>query len=122
MAANDISKKIDEYFKIENNVFAEISEAIKNPNGIIELIREREEEAIRQAPFSPNRVIFFQGIYTHFLQKWLEYYKMDKNIFVVDNSELAEKPFDVMKKLESFLDLSDFYQDRGYSDYQIYSK
>ena len=111
MAAKDISKRIDEYFKIENDVFAEVSEPINDPDGIIGLIRDREEEAIRQAPFSPNRAIFFQGIYTHFLQKWLEHYEMNKNIFVVDNSELAEKPFDLMKKLESFLDLSDFYQD-----------
>ena len=44
-------------------------------------------------------------------------YKMNKNIFVIDNSELADMPFDVMKKLESFLELSEFYQELGCTGY-----
>ena len=117
MAPEDIFQKIDDYFKLENDVFAAVSEPVTKPNGIFELIRKREDEAISQSPFSPNRVIFLQGIYIHFLQKWLEHYKMNKNIFVIDNSELAEKPFDVMKKLETFLELSEFYQELVCVDY-----
>ena len=117
MASEDIFRKIDDYFKLENDIFAEVSEPVTKPNGIVELIRKREDEAISQSPFSPNRVIFLQGIYTHFLQKWLEHYKMNKNIFVIDNSELADKPFDVMKKLETFLELSEFYQVLGLVGY-----
>ena len=115
--SEDIFQKIDDYFKRENDIFAEVSEPVTKPNGIFEIIRKREEDAISQSPFSPNRMIFLQGIYTHFLPKWLEHYKMSKNIFVVDNSELADKPFDVMKKLETFLELSEFYQVLGFVCY-----
>ena len=116
MAPEDVYDQIDEYFKIEKTVFAEVQKPVTRPNGIIELIRKREDTAARQTPFPPNQAIFLQGIYSHFLQKWLGHYKMNKNIFVVDNSELAEQPFDVMKDLESFLELSEFYQVLGSAD------
>ena len=116
MAAEDVYDKIDEYFKIEKSVFAEVERPVTQPNGIIEIIRKREDIAARQTPFPPNQAIFLQGIYSHFLQKWLGHYKMNKNIFVVDNSELAEQPFNAMKNLESFLELSEFYQVLGSAD------
>ena len=121
MAPEDIYDKIDQYFKIEREVFAEVANPVTRPNGIIELIRKREEEATNQSPFPPNRAIFLQGIYAHFLQKWLEHYKINENIFVVDNSELAEQPFNAMKNLESFLELSDFYQELGSTDFKLES-
>ena len=34
---------------------------------------------------------------------------LSQNIMVVDNSELAENPFLVMKKLEPFLNISSFF-------------
>ena len=116
MAPEDVYDKIDEYFKIEKTVFAEVERPVTQPNGIIEIIRKREDIAARQTPFPPNQAIFLQGIYSHFLQKWLGHYKMNKNIFVVDNSELAEQPFNAMKNLESFLELSEFYQVLGSAD------
>ena len=113
MAPIDVYDKIDEYLKIENGVFAEVKKPVTKPNGILEIIQKREHEAAWQSPFPPNQAIFLQGVYTHFLHKWLEHYKMNKNIFVVDNSELAEQPFNVMKNIESFLELSEFYQELG---------
>ena len=113
MAPIDVYDKIDEYLKIQAGVFAEVTKPVTKSNGIIEIIQIRENEAARQSPFPPNQAIFLQGVYTHFLHKWLEHYKMNKNIFVVDNSELAQQPFNVMKNIESFLELSEFYQELG---------
>ena len=118
MAPIDVYEKIDEYFKIGVDVFAEVKKPVTKPNAILEIIQKREQEAARQSPFPPNQAIFLQGVYVHFLQKWLEHYKMNKNIFVVDNSELADQPFNVMKNIESFLELSEFYQELGSTDFK----
>ena len=117
MAPIDVYDKIDEYLKIQHGVFTEVKKPVTKPNGIIEIIQKREQEAARQSPFPPNQAIFLQGVYAHFLQKWLKHYQMNKNIFVVDNSELADQPFNVMKNIESFLELSEFYQKLGSTDF-----
>ena len=116
MAPIDVYDKIDEYLKIQAGIFTEVKKPVTKPNVIIEIIQKREQEAARQSPFPPNQAIFLQGVYAHFLQKWLEHYEMNKNIFVVDNSELADQPFNVMKNIESFLELSEFYQELGSTD------
>ena len=80
-STKSISNEINLFHQLENQVFQEVDSPINR--SMVDIIAERETAAISKSPFDPKFRIFLDGIYHHFLGKWLEHFTINKKRFQI---------------------------------------
>lgn len=107
---DDLKRRIEKYEEPIKRFFTKLLA----PDYFLDFERAllREKKAWDQDETTILPGLYWQGLYAYHLNAFLQYFDL-KQFFIVESTELKQKPTEVLKKLEKFLGLEPFHWEKN---------